>query len=259
MPNSNKKIDTDTICDKLLQEWVDSFPEEKIEIIKIKARNLESAYLKTKEQLDTLTRAKNSLDELTSPLMSVMVSMKSAIATKKNFINSFGDCGITTAHSPEEMEEAVHGFCNELQEYADKVKEAFMGNLTAVSSVLDALNSLCSTYKQIYAIIEIINSQYFKTEQCRRKPIIRDLIRRFQSLADMREQLKQIWLLMPNEAENEVNHKLYANEKNREKDMQFITMLKQLLPNVLTREEVEPILKTIPQAEYTVKTMKKSR
>jgi hypothetical protein len=75
----------------------------------------------------------------------------------------------------------------------------------------------------------------------------------------MREQLKQIWLLMPNEAEEEVTHKLYANEKNREKDMQFITMLKELIPNVLTREEVEPILKTIPQAEYTVKTMKKSR
>lgn len=256
MSINTQKPDTSTICDKILKEWSDSYPKEKLDtLLQAKVKTLETAIFKTKEKLDNLTRASMALDDMTSPLLSVQKSLQAAIAKRRSFIAAFGDGGVTTPHSVEDMEATTNQYIQELNSFADQIRESFLKNLSFVSDILKSIEALRYLYQNLRDTILTINDQYFKTPPDRRKPIVRDLIRRFSQIAS-NNMSSSILTLTPSLLKEKYDIKLTASP---ETIACYCDCINCLLPSELPKDECKSLIDMTTKAESTVKLLKKAR
>lgn len=249
--------DTGTIADLLLKQWSDSYPPEKRAEIKSKAAAIDTSCAKTRERIDTLKRAQIAIDDLSVPLLSVLRNMEDAVSKHRNFLNAFGDGGVKIDHTPEQMDDTITSYCNELTSFSDRIKEAYLQDCKLKDSLLTCILYLRDIYISIADIADIIDNQYFKTPSDRRKPILRDLIRRFQELGSRNEN-KLTYLLPSKMAEAAMEN--YKSDKTAEK---VIDAMKKCVSECLDIEldynEFKSLVAIFIEASNTAKLLKHSR
>ena len=184
MSQKKKQHDTSTICDLLLKEWSDTYPPEKVNALMTKADSLSYTLKDTNEQFTKLSLAKSRLMDLSNHLVPIIGEMTTAIGKRNEFIAQYGDLGVECSIPQSTMEETIQSYVKALDEYAVKVNEAYFANLENVRHTIAYITSLRDFYAELAAIINSIRKEYFPTAPDRRKPIVRDLYRRFKSLAD---------------------------------------------------------------------------
>lgn len=184
MAQKTKQHDTSTICDLLLKEWLDNYPPEKVTTLMSKADSLSYTLKETNEQYLKLTVAKNSLTDLSNALTPVLSSLFTAISKRADFVNQYGDLGVQCDIPQSTMEETVKTYVKAINDYAVKVNDAYFANLKEVGHTLAYLTSLRNLYADLAATINSIRKDYFPTAPERRKPIVRDLYRRFKAIEE---------------------------------------------------------------------------
>ena len=183
MPTPLKNMDKSTINEYTLKAWADCYPPEDIDILKQKAQSLDLAIKNAKDNLTQLQVAKSKLANLTNALPPVLTKLQTANHYRNEFIAAYGTLGISSSPSHDEMDTTIRQFTDSLASYASQVEERFFANLSQVESTISFLSALKDLYLTLATIPDIINNSFFKTEESRRKPIIRELYRLFSNIA----------------------------------------------------------------------------
>ena len=176
--------DTSTISELLVKEWAAHFPQETISSLLAKAQSIAYTITSTQEELTKLALAKNRLGDLTSLLPPIITSLDDAMKKRQNFISEYGDLGATLDIPYETMDATLRSYENVLSSYATKVQEKYFANLKEIETTLAYLNSLKNLYNDLASITFTIQTDFLKTPEERRKPILRNLYRQFKAVAD---------------------------------------------------------------------------
>jgi hypothetical protein len=184
MPKNLKDIDKSTLTEQALKAWGNLYPKDKVDLLIAKANSLEKSISETKEHLIKLQVAKSKLANLTNALPPVLEKLQTANSYRNEFILDYGSLGISSTPSHDEMDSTIRQFTAALASYASQVEERFFANLSQVESTIAFLAALKDFYSSLAAIPDIIQNSFFKTEESRRKPIIRDIYRLFSNIAN---------------------------------------------------------------------------
>lgn len=184
MPTKTSKPDTSTIVELLLREWSDHYPKEKVSALFAKANSLSYTITELDEKITSLTIAKSRLEDLSVPLSRVVSDLSTAISKRDDFIGEYGDLGMSMPIPQDEMKATLSMYTDTLTAYSKSVHDAYFANLEQIKTIRKNLGSLKDFYGALATIITTIRESFFKVEESRRKPIIRDLYRHFKSLAD---------------------------------------------------------------------------
>ena len=184
MAKNKKSFDYSTVCDQLLKEWSDKYPQDKVSSLMAKENSLTYTINSTNEEFTKLTLAKSRLDELYEPLKGVVPYFLKALEKRNSFIAEYGDMGIPMSIPPETIEHMVYQYNSALTKYADEVNDRYFANLKEIGNTLHYITSLRDLYHNLALAITTIRDSYFKTDKDRRKPIIRELYRLFKAIAD---------------------------------------------------------------------------
>lgn len=173
-----------SICDIALNEWLKTYPEEKLSDLSAKYRALQAPIKSLSESLAKLKTAQSRLHELHGPITECLSFLPRAINTRADFIEDYGDLGVHLPTSPAEMLHTLDSYAHQLRDYAAQVEAAYFSNLSAAEKSLAALAALSNFYTILYNIIWDIKDKYLPTEPDRRKPFRRSLYREFSALAN---------------------------------------------------------------------------
>lgn len=176
--------DTSTISELLVKEWAAHYPNETIGSLLAKAQALAYTISTTQENLTKLSLAKSRLGDLTSLLPPIITSLDEAMKKRQDFISEYGDLGAALEIPYETMDSTLRSYSNALCAYATKVQEKYFANLKEIETALAYLNSLKNLYNDLASITFTIRTDFLKTPEDRRKPILRNLYRQFKAVAD---------------------------------------------------------------------------
>lgn len=176
--------DTSTISELLVKEWADHYPQETIGSLLAKAQSLAYTISTTQENLTKLSLAKSRLGDLSSLLPPIITSLDEAMKKRQDFISEYGDLGAALEIPYETMDSTLRSYANALCAYATKVQEKYFSNLEEIETTLKYLTSLKNLYQDLADITFVIRTDFLKTPEDRRKPILRNLYRRFKAVAD---------------------------------------------------------------------------
>ena len=184
MAKNTSKHDISTVCELLLKEWADQYPPEKVASLQAKAQSLTLTITETKEKLDKLVAAEKRLSCLAEPLGATIPTLNKALAAYVEFTKEYGDLGVSPSIPITDMQKTISEYVAALGEYMGEVHAAYFDNLDDVRHTIAGLTSLRDLMENLAQIPSIIRRDFFPASPDRRKPIIRDLCRRFKSLTE---------------------------------------------------------------------------
>lgn len=185
MAKQNTKKDDSTICERLLKEWSDHYPPEKVSALQAKAQSLSHAINETNLKLDKLIYAQKRLSCLAEPLGATIPTLNKALAAYTDFTAEYGDLGVSPSIPITDMQKTISDYISSLAAYMGDVHKAYFANLDSVKMTIGQLTALRDLYDNLAQIAVTIRKEYFPTDPSRRKPVVRELCRRFKALENM--------------------------------------------------------------------------
>ena len=185
MPKPHTKQDDSTVCERVLKEWSDHYPPEKVSALQAKAQSIGYAITETKLKLDKLVCAQKRLSSLSEPLGATIPTLTKALAAYTEFTAEYGDLGVSPSIPITDMQKTISEYVASLAAYMVDVHKAYFSNLDSVKMTIGQLTSLRDLYENLAQIAVTIRKEYFPTEESRRKPIVRELCRRFKALENV--------------------------------------------------------------------------
>lgn len=182
MSKPSKDDETYTVLDHLFKVWLDQYPPEKTTALQERYLFLDKTIRELNQKYITLETAKDRLSNLWQPLSQCLGGLQSAAFARNEFIAAYGDLGITPQTPYNTIAETIKTYGEELQSYGYAVEKTYLSNLDSARKQIDHIYALRNLYADLFKAITTIRDSYFKTEPNRRKPIIRDLYRIFNSI-----------------------------------------------------------------------------
>ena len=182
MSKPSKDDETYTVLDHLFKVWLDQYPPEKTTTLQDRYLSLDKTVRELNQKYITLETAKTRLSNLYKPLSDALAYLDAARCSYDDFVKAYGDLGVSTPTPKETMETTIASYIGEMKTYADKVNAAYLSNLETARKNIDHIYALRNLYADLFKAITTICDSYFKTEPDRRKPLVRDLYRIFNSI-----------------------------------------------------------------------------
>ena len=193
MAKKVEKNDGSTACELIFKEWLDSFSEESVAKLKEKSENLTGTIAEMKEKTEILKKAREEFMDNYKELPNLAKGIQDVAKGRMKFLQKYGTCGIEQFPSLGDIT-AQMAFCiDSLNEYGKKAYEKYFQKLSAFTEVVGCMEHLKKFYSNMADIIDTIRNVYFKELPDRRKPIVRELYRKFSDF-NISESEGPVWL-----------------------------------------------------------------